>query len=275
MSLEKHLLHTPIDWLSQRKPGLFALAEKGGDPIMAKIQLGNYAWYVSYGNLVSKKDEDFLPRMIKGYPKTNSHPLNKSQIRAWANCHEVLKETFKSLPHEYKNIWVVFEYVLPKHKPSSNKFLSEQHIPADVLLISKDTVLVLEFKQKKDPFVGHFRQANKYKNRIIDYHVESEEMEVKALLVLTKATGYLGESEGIPGCSPDFLGNEIVRLMGEHPKSHPNITNWLSSEFLQDPRRQGYEEEDDAPEEDEFVDDNEDEEIDFLSALKKLLDEFK
>ncbi len=211
---------------------------------MAKILLGNYAWYVTFGNLVSKKSELFLPKMIKGYPRTNLHPLVESQIRAWDNCHEVLKEAFTSLPNEYKNIWVVFEYVLPQHRPSSNKFLTETHIAADTLLISNDTVLILEFKQRKDPYEGFFKQANKYKNRIIDYHVESEEMAVNALLVLTLAEGYIGKVEGVPGCSPDCLGKEIVRLMGEHPKPYSNIKNWLNSEFLQDPRREENEEDD-------------------------------
>ena len=192
-------------------------------------ELGNCAAYYTIRGFLNKSQDEFLKSLKKNYHKVSDFELEEGQIKAWKDCYNVLHESLSALPASYNNCWIVFEYVLPKHKPGSKKFLDEIHIRADALLISADTVLVLEFKQFKDPF--GFKQAKKYQARIEAYHAQSQDMAVYPLLVLTKAVDYVDNVEEVYGCSPDRLAKEIIYLCGDKPNTSLNINCWLDSDF--------------------------------------------
>ncbi len=195
------------------------------------IELGKYALFTTPLLLLRLKKETFVNVLQNNYSSVSSLPLEDGQIKAWENCYDVLKAVLPTLPYSFRNLWLIFEYVLPLHNPSSNKFLNENHIIADMVLISADTAVVLEFKQRSDTYFGMFRQAKKYQNRLINFHVESINMSVKSLLVLTKAKEYTTVFEEVPACSPDLLRNQLVNFFGSNPQRKQKIERWINSDF--------------------------------------------
>lgn len=212
---------------------------------MSNIHLGNSLFLIPSKHLVKISKSPSLTQSLLSYFKNNydsvsSFPLNESQIDAWQNCIEVLGDAFSELPESYGKLSLVFEYVLPRHNPDSNRFLSENHIVADVIAVSADTVLVMEFKRRTDEFEGFFKQAGMYKRRLEKYHVESWDKDVEAILVLTNAEDYFsaeyyfGGMEGVVSCSPDRLAETLSAIFGEEVNKYPTfpaIGNWVHSEF--------------------------------------------
>ena len=224
---------------------------------MSNIHLGNSLFLIPSKHLVKISKSPSLTQSLLSYFKNNydsvsSFPLNESQIDAWQNCIEVLGDAFSELPESYGNLSLVFEYVLPRHNPDSNRFLSENHIVADVIAVSADTVLVMEFKRRTDEFEGLFKQAGMYKRRLEKYHVDSWDKDVEAILVLANAEDYFsaeyyfGGVEGVVSCSPDRLAETLSAIFGEEVKKYPTfpvIGNWLHSDFrLKETEKRDYSE---------------------------------
>ena len=202
------------------------------------FELGESAWYVTARNFLNqnKYPKDKVVNNFKKWINDRDEDgASESQIRAWENCYEVLHAVLRQLTEEQRRFYLVFEYVLPVHDPASSRFVGENHCRADVTLVSRDTVFVLEFKDRDDSFEGLFRAAEKYQRRFENYHVESRGMKIESMLVQTTAHDLLDAQPGfsgalIPTCSPDHLAEEIRKRMGEHPQ-YPNITRWIESEF--------------------------------------------
>lgn len=195
------------------------------------IELGNCAAYYTLGGFLFKPHDKIIKKLTTNFHRVSDFSLEKEQVVAWEDCNYVLRASLSKLPASYKDLCVIFEYVLPKHKPGTKKFLNETHIRADVILVSPDTVLVLEFKQRDRPYEWMISQAKKYQTRIEKYHVQSQGMEVKSMLVLTKADNVIDNIDGVHICSPDNLSDEIKRLMGEPPKKRLYMQKWVDSAF--------------------------------------------
>ncbi len=67
-------------------------------------------------------------------------------------------------------------------------------------------------------------------------HTGSAGVDVKALLVLSKAEHYLDCVEGVVGCSPELLSGQIRSIMGVSPYQQ-SIDGWLKSGFCSVPAR--------------------------------------
>ncbi len=195
------------------------------------IELGSYAAYYTFSGFRFKTNEKIIKSLTNNFHRVSDFSLEKEQIVAWKDCCNVLRMSLSELPASYNDLWIVFEYVLPKYKPGTKKFLSGTHIRADVVLVSSSTVLVLEFKQRDRPYEWMISQAKKYQTRIEKYHVQSQGMAVKSMLVLTKAENVIDNIDGVHICSPDNLSDEIKQLMGEPPKKRLHIQQWVDSAF--------------------------------------------
>mgnify|MGYP003414515230 FL=1 len=104
-----------------------------------------------------------------------SLPVDNANDRSWDDCYDFL---FKYLPRgeKYQNFHLVFEYVMP-----------ESLKRADVLILSKDKILSLEFKEKNRVLRDDIAQAAGYGQSITHYHYMTEEndMLVSTYLVYT------------------------------------------------------------------------------------------
>lgn len=195
-------------------------------------ELGSRAMYITAKKLLGKTEEQFIRSLSHNYPRVAVDGVSDGQIQAWRDCFGVLCSAFRALPEAFGDLWVVFEYVLPHHAPWTKKFSEEIHIRSDVILVSKDTALVLEFKQHDKPYAGAYHQAVKYQTRLKRFHAESNGMRVEAALIVTKANDLRDRFEGVPGCSPDQLPFVLKEVFGEAPDRHPNIRRWLDSAFV-------------------------------------------
>lgn len=195
-------------------------------------ELGNRAMFITARNLLKKTETQFIHSLSHNCNSVAADAVSDGQIAAWRDSFSVLCNAFRALPEVFRDMWVVFEYVLPQHAPGTRRFSEEIHIRADVILVSNDIALVLEFKQYERPFAGAFRQAMKYQTRLRRFHAESQGMRVEAALVLTKATDLRDCFEGVPSCSPDQLPTVLREVFGEAPEKHGNIRRWLDSAFV-------------------------------------------
>ena len=201
------------------------------------VQIGNCGQFITLGKLVEKDQEQFVRKLTRLHKRFSDSAPEKGQIEAWRDCFDALRAAFAELPEEFRDIWAVFEYVLPRHAPWTERFRRENHIRADVILVSADCALVLEFKRKDKGSKCDYGQALMYKRRLKKYHVESLDLKKEALLVLTRMQDYCGEyrderdGEEAKGCSADRLAGMLQTIMGEHPRRHEDIRKWLGSEF--------------------------------------------
>jgi len=195
--------------------------------------IGNYAYACKVGSFSRKNIDSWLDAMEKGYVKVSPYPITDSIRISWRDCFEVLQQCIKELPADYQKLDMVFEYVLPNHQLGTQKALSDNGIRADVLLISRKTVMVFEFKRRSDVFIGHVRQAKKYRTRIQKYHEQSLGMNKKAILVLTNSKNRISEQYSkVSVRSHNLLADEIQALFEPNPLPHDDINKWLSSAFI-------------------------------------------
>ncbi len=130
------------------------------------------------------KDE-WLAKMVKRYPKVSPFSLTSQQQRAWGNSYDVLHDTFEKLPSEYGKLELIFEYVLPLHNPAQPTEAEDPGVRPDVILLAKNALCVLEFKDRSDPYPHCHQQARKYCDRLQRWHVESIGMDKKAIAIFT------------------------------------------------------------------------------------------
>lgn len=197
---------------------------------------GNFCFCCTFGELSKMNRELWLEEMIRNYSLVSDEEPGDRQCRAWISCREELVRALRKLPEAYRDVWLVFEYVLPKHKPGTKKAETEKGIRPDVLAVGRDFVTVLEFKQRKldgdgSVYKGYIAQAGKYVTRLNRYHSMAENMYVAPAVVLTLEKKLLQDCEEYVVCSGDRLADALVLLNGEKPGSLSvrEMERWLSS----------------------------------------------
>ena len=147
----------------------------------------------------------------------NSSP---QQISAWKNSIEILKNEFKNLANLAKYT-LIFEYMLPR----------EGGRRPDVILLSKNHVLIFEFKDwsyiKKD----HIDQVSAYARDIKNYHHISHEMHVVPILIPTKYTGETFPIKEVEVLNKNDIGS-FVNNSVKDDEPYQNVTKWINSDYL-------------------------------------------
>lgn len=185
-----------------------------------------HSCYFPVDSFLRLSESDWLRKM----KRHAAFPPTDGMIKSWIDSFRVLHTALSKLPDEYKNLYIVFEYALPK---SVQKFeqTSTSYYYADAVLLSKKRVVVLEFKQKKEDYFGDAHQARKYRRRIQCLHDASRGMSKGAILVLTKAQNLRSSYYKVECCSADLLANVIVEQFSRCCTRHPDPSGWCSSTF--------------------------------------------
>ena len=89
----------------------------------------------SLDTFLSIGKEEWLARMEA---RESGRPLHQEQIAAWADCCDVLLHTLPAIQAQHPELTIIFEYELPY----------EAGRRPDVILLSKEQVVILEFKMK-------------------------------------------------------------------------------------------------------------------------------
>lgn len=200
---------------------------------------GNFCSCLTYRELQRLNKEYWFEEMLHNSVLVNREEPDDAQCRSWLKTRTVLLSTLKQLPAGWKDVHLVFEYVLPNRKPGTKKAEKENGIRPDVLMVGKNFVAVLEFKQRKlDPdgsvYEGYCMQAQKYVTRLNKYHRESQDKYVAPIVVLTLAKNLLEDRDDIVICSGDKLAEALLTVIGDSPEpcTHQEMEAWLCSKLL-------------------------------------------
>ena len=172
---------------------------------------------------LSEEKGEWINQMKASFEAMLEMPLGESQIRAWKDCFDVLKEQLPSVAQLCPNFDIVFEYCLPY----------ESGRRPDVLLVSKEQVIVLEFKQNFRVIHADIDQTAAYSRDIREYHYESRNSKVSAILVLTHADENAADvdtTNGVAIAPRATLAATILKMV-EAENTRTDINQWLSSKY--------------------------------------------
>ncbi len=144
-----------------------------------------------------------------------------SQRKAWFDCFTILRREFSllQLPEELaKKIFVVFEYELPR----------ERGRRPDVLILSGNNIIVLEFKGYSRENQSQIDQAKHYARDLRNYHEQSHDLNIIPVLVLAAANDISNAGDDVQ----IFSGDNIHKLLFDLVKEpFLNVEDWFNSEY--------------------------------------------
>jgi len=196
--LEKELKNTSLENTLNKSNILFTISEF--------LKLDEDTWIINLINHVNK--------IMKEYP-------SKSQIKAWYDCFYVLKIELNKLTYHPKT-YLIFEYEL--HRERGRR--------PDVLLLSGNTVFILEFKQHSNYTLAQIDQAKGYASDLKSYHKETHNLNVKTLLILTGSKKGYEKLDDIIVSSSNLIYNLFKNKLSE---PFNNIQEWYDSQYLKSP----------------------------------------
>ncbi len=191
--------------------------KKTGDiePPMTK----KYCYKDSIENFIAIDKSSWKEEMRSAFAEETELPLEQSQIRAWADCFDVLQN---ELCGDLTGFNIVFEYVLPY----------ESGRRPDVLLVSNEVVIILEFKGKSEVYEEDLDQTADYGRDIREYHYKSRDKIIVPMLVLTKASGINYVDKDVRICSADHLMENINNVIADVGKvTECDIDDWIDSKY--------------------------------------------
>ena len=144
-----------------------------------------------------------------------------SQRKAWFDCFTILRRelTLLNLPEELaQKTFIVFEYELPR----------ERGRRPDVLVLSGNNLIVLEFKGYSNENQAQIDQAKHYARDLRSYHKQSHYLTVMPVLVLAAANKISHTLDDVKIISGDNLHVLLRDLVKDR---FLNIDNWFESEY--------------------------------------------
>lgn len=154
-----------------------------------------YAYCATVDEFLTIRESDWISIMKSGFRDSNILALNTLQINIWKDCFHVLQRELPAFHQQHPGFHIIFEYALPY----------ESGRRPDVLLVCREFVIVLEFKKKHELLQADIDQANAYARDIEEYHFETRNKDLSAVLVLTEAHDVCEDVEGLAVCSGDML----------------------------------------------------------------------
>lgn len=148
-------------------------------------------------------------------------PASYSQRKAWCDCFDILKIELAllNLPEDLaKNTFLVFEYELPR----------ERGRRPDVLVLSGNNLVVLEFKGYSNENQAQIDQAKHYARDLRNYHELSHHLNVVPVLVLAAGNKISHSVDDVKILSGDNLHLLLLDLVKDR---FMNIDNWFESEY--------------------------------------------
>ena len=155
-----------------------------------KMIKGRCCYVDTIANFNKENENDFINKVKSTFLEEHLVELSDSQINAWIDSFRVMQNLNLN-----PNLSIIFEYVLPY----------ESGRRPDIILLSNNHVVILEFKMKNEAKYEDIDQVKAYARDIREYHYESRDKEVIPLLVLTRTTRLHEEINNITCVSGDML----------------------------------------------------------------------
>jgi hypothetical protein len=179
-----------------------------------------YGWAGSFAELEAAQPLDVRRRLQRVYAD-----VSEAQVRAWDDSIPLLQRELGAVVAAQAAAagdTAVFEYELPL----------EQRRP-DVVLLVGDPIVVLELKGKAHPDQVDLDQAAAYARDLRSYHQHCHDREVVAVLVPTRARGYVGEFGGTHVVGPDRLHALLASLRARGGASSLPPEDFLGADAYQ------------------------------------------
>lgn len=209
--------------LAQRLCGTASTLKKVTTPEAKKASMINErcCYANSIQGFLAEDESTWLQIMQSTFLDKYTLDLSNSQVNAWIDCFRCLKKYLPLLNDANKSFSIIFEYSLPY----------ESGRRPDVLLVSREQVIILEFKMKKGFLTSDIDQAAAYARDIREYHFESREKKVTSILILTKTKDKKPkEQKGIIICSVDYLLEAIEQEI-DGSVSKIDLKKWMDSSY--------------------------------------------
>lgn len=166
-------------------------------------------------NFIQENEEEFINQLKSAFFESYSLDLSDEQVHAWRDSFRVMHNV--NLPQD---ISIIFEYDLPY----------ESGRRPDVILLSSDDVVILEFKMKNIIKEGDIDQVKAYARDLSEYHYESRNKNVIPFLVLTKTTNLNKKIDNIQCVSDDML-QKVFDDIYSGGVNRCDIKEWVSSKY--------------------------------------------
>ena len=180
-----------------------------------KMIKGRCCYVDSIANFKKETESDFINKLKSTFKKEHLVDLSDSQIHAWADSFRVMQNLNLN-----PNLNIIFEYVLPY----------ESGRRPDIILLSNQQVIILEFKMKNEIKAEDLDQVKAYARDIKEYHYESRNMEVIPLLVLTKTSNLNEVKDNITCVSADNLQSVLDDILTEDITEN-DANYWIASKY--------------------------------------------
>ena len=211
-------LEAPITF---KKAVTKAAAKPAVSYIMPEMEK-RYCYADTVSNFLKISEADWIREMKSGFSEAYMLSLGPIQVGVWKDCFRVLQEHLPTFHQNYPNFSIIFEYSLPY----------ESGRRPDVLLISNEFVIILEFKKKDSVLRADIDQVAAYARDIEEYHYESRNKDISPILVVTEMQGafYENDESGVTLCSGKMLGTALDdSVIGEITAC--DLKKWINSKY--------------------------------------------
>lgn len=189
------------------------------EPVETETANSRYCYQDSIENFMSLDENSFISQMETAFRQQYILPLEELQITAWRDCFKSIKHNLGDIATQFPGLSIIFEYALPY----------ESGRRPDVILLSGEQVIILEYKMKNQVRNDDLDQAAAYGRDIREYHFESREKEVIPFLVLTRTKDYRVTRKGVRCCSDDILADELFSVI--NIASQTDASAWINSVY--------------------------------------------
>lgn len=192
-------------------------------PTAISIPMENYGLKLKIRDIVngSEADQQRWKQKLKAFvnarlTEDNSghagEAVGGAQEAVWFDCFQFIKRTLAELPAELQEFELIFEYILP----------GRVYERPDVLLLTNNKVLILEFKKKRAPQIDDNKddvaQVVRYREWTENHHQVTKErgMQVKGYLVCTPDNARSGLLRSVAILTSENFCQHMERELGNH-----------------------------------------------------------
>lgn len=184
----------------------------------------NCGWHGSIDDLTKVSGDEILSSLINYYKKSTGENPAFTQTDAWEDSLSLLCEQFDILRDRLpESRWwsLAFEYELPR----------EGGRRPDLVVLARNRIVVLEFKQKHAVEQADIDQVVAYARDLEHYHEASHGHKVLPVLVPTKRDGEVERvSDDVTVVPPRQIAEFFANLpLTDEPEIH--LPTWLASDY--------------------------------------------
>lgn len=181
----------------------------------------NYGWKGTIEELFQQGEERLI-LVLTDFLEKYGFPAGELQQNSWGDTYRFLLAVFSPYKELFKDLFIVFEYMLPLEKGRR----------PDVFLMLKEKIIVLEFKEKAQVLLDDIEQLIGYQEDLKKFHQATFEMEleVKGYLVPTRTIGNLPSTRGVEIINKAVF-IERLNLLRMSFLSEEAVENWVNSSY--------------------------------------------